>query len=93
VFVMLIISFFGGLSAGVTVCAANDWGAGDRKGFDDTAHTAVLLSALVGLFIMLLGEIIAKPVLMAMDVPEDIRPGAVLYLRLYMPLVRYLSLQ
>lgn len=84
VFVMLIISFFGGLSAGVTVCAATDWGAGDRKGFDDTAHTAVLLSALVGLFIMVLGEIIAAPVLTAMDVPEDIRPGAILYLRLYM---------
>ena len=83
VFVMLIISFFSGLSAGVTVCAATDWGAGDRKGFDDTAHTSILLSALVGLFITVLGEILATPVLTAMDVPLDIRPGAILYLKLY----------
>ena len=83
VFVMLIITFFGGLSAGVTVCAAGDWGAGDRKGFDDTSHTAVVLAAIVGLFVLVLGEIITAPVLTAMNVPEDIRPGAVLYLKIY----------
>ena len=32
-FVMLIICFFGGLSAGVTVCAANDAGQATRKAF------------------------------------------------------------
>ena len=83
VFVMLIVSFFGGLSAGVTVCAAGDWGAGDRKGFDETSHTAVVLAAIVGLFILVLGEIITAPVLTAMDVPVDIRPGAILYLKIY----------
>ena len=82
VFVMLIVSFFGGLSAGVTVCAAGDWGAGDRKGFDETSHTAVVLAAIVGLFILVLGEIITAPVLTAMDVPVDIRPGAILYLKI-----------
>ncbi len=84
VFVMLIISFFGGLSAGVTVCAATDWGAGDRESFDETAHTAILLAFLVGLFILAMGQALTAWVMTAMGVPEDIRPGAILYLRLYL---------
>ena len=84
VFVMLIISFFGGLAAGVTVCAATDWGAGDREGFDKTAHTAILLAFLVGLFILAIGQALTAFVMNAMGVPEDIRPGAILYLRLYL---------
>ena len=84
VFTMLIISFFGGLAAGVTVCAATDWGAGDKQGFDDTAHTAILLAFLVGLFILAVGQALTAWVMAAMGVPEDIRPGAILYLRLYL---------
>ena len=83
VFVMLINCFFGGLAAGVTVCAAGDWGAGDREGFDDTTHTAVLLATIIGFFVLVLGEVLAAPVLNAMGVPEDIRPGAILYLKIF----------
>ena len=84
VFVMLNIAFFGGLATGVTVCAANDWGAGDREGYDKTAHTAVLLAFLTGLFVLALAEVLARPVMTAMHVPADIIGGAVLYLRIYM---------
>ena len=80
---MLIICFFGGLAAGVMVCAAQDWGAGDRESFDRTAHTAILLAFLVGLFATVLFEVLTVPVLTAMNVPVDIRPGAILYFRLY----------
>ncbi len=81
---MLIICFFGGLAAGVTVCAATDWGAGDRESFDRTAHTAILLAFLVGLFATVLFQILTVPVMTAMNVPMDIRPGAILYFRLYL---------
>ena len=81
---LLIICFFGGLAAGVTVCAATDWGAGDRESFDRTAHTAILLAFLVGLFATALFQILTVPVMTAMHVPEDIRPGAILYFRLYL---------
>ena len=54
-FVMLIICFFGGLSAGVTVCAANDAGANDPESFRETMHVSLLLAFLIGVFVLFLG--------------------------------------
>ncbi len=82
-FVMLIISFFGGLATGVTVCAANDCGSGNETGFRETMHVSLLLSLLVGVFVLGLGEVLSAPVLRMMHAPEDVLDSAVLYLRLY----------
>ncbi len=83
VFTMIIISLFGGLSAGVTVCASNDCGAGDMESLDETAHTAVVLSFLMGLFVCLLGQLLSRTALEIMKVPEDIFEDALTYLRIY----------
>ena len=82
-FVMLLIGFFGGLATGVMVCASNDVGAGDIKSYRETMHVSLLLALLVGVFVMLLGEFISRPVLRLMHAPEDILDNAVLYLRIY----------
>ena len=82
-FVMLIICFFGGLAAGVTVCAANDAGAGDPVSYRETMHVSLLLAFLIGVFVLVLGEGLAGTVLRVMRAPEDIIGGAALYLRLY----------
>ncbi|MBR4692055.1 MAG: MATE family efflux transporter [Oscillospiraceae bacterium] len=83
-FVMLIICFFGGLAAGVTVCAANDAGANDPESFRETMHVSLLLAFLIGVFILIPGECLAGTVLRTMRAPEDIIGGAALYLRLYL---------
>ena len=83
VFVMLIVAFFGGLAAGVTVCAANDVGAGDAESYGETMHVSLLLAFLVGLFILALGESLAVTVLRLMHSPADIIGGATTYLRIY----------
>lgn len=82
-FVMLIICFFGGLSAGVTVCAANDVGAEDADSYRETMHVSLLLAFLIGIFVLFLGEALAGSVLRLMNAPEDIIGGATTYLRLY----------
>ncbi|MBR2521301.1 MAG: MATE family efflux transporter [Oscillospiraceae bacterium] len=82
-FVMLVISFFGGLAAGVTVCASNDVGAADHESFRETLHVSVLLAVIVGCFVTLLGESIARPVLRMMNAPEDIIDGSTIYLRIF----------
>jgi len=82
-FVMLIICFFGGLAAGVTVCAANDAGANDPESFRETMHVSVLLAFLIGIFVLFLGEAVAVRILRMMRAPEDIIGSAALYLRLY----------
>lgn len=82
-FVMLLIGFFGGLAAGVTVCAANDVGAGDTESFQETMHVSVLLSFLIGIFVLLLGEALSRTVLQLMNAPADIIDSSTTYLRLY----------
>ena len=82
-FVMLIICFFGGLSAGVTVCAANDAGAEDARSFRETMHVSLLLAFLIGVFVLFLGEGLAGTILRRMRAPADIIGGAETYLRLY----------
>ena len=82
-FVMLIICFFGGLAAGVTVCAANDVGAADVESYRETMHVSLLLAFLVGVFVLFLGEGLAGTVLRMMNAPEDIIDSAAAYLRLY----------
>lgn len=82
-FVMLLIGFFRGLATGVTVCAANDIGSGNRAEFRETMHVSLLLALLVGIFAMFLGEILSAPVMRMMNAPADVLGGAVLYLRLY----------
>lgn len=82
-FVMLLISFFGGLSAGVTVCAANDLGAKNEKSFRETMHVSVLLALIIGCVVLVIGELLSRPVLRMMNAPENILDSAVLYLRLY----------
>ena len=82
-FVMLIVCFFGGLSAGVTVCAANDVGAQNAESYRETMHVSLLLAFLIGVFVLFLGEALAGSVLRLMNAPEDIIGGATTYLRLY----------
>ena len=83
VFVMLVVCFFGGLAAGVTVCAANDAGAKDPEGYRETMHVSLLLAFFIGVFVLFLGEALAGSIMDLMHVPEDILGGAVTYLRLY----------
>lgn len=83
VFTMIIISLFSGLSAGVTVCASNDCGADDMISLDETAHTAIVLSALTGIFVMLLGQLLSRSALRLMKVPDDIFGDSLTYLRIY----------
>ncbi len=82
-FVMLIICFFGGLAAGVTVCAANDVGARDAESYRETMHVSLLLALLIGVFVLFLGEGLSGTVLRLMNAPADIIDNATTYLRLY----------
>ncbi len=81
--VMTTVSLFGGLSVGVTVCAANDYGARDEQGYRDTVHTAVPVAFIVGLVVMLLGVIFTRAPLKLISVPADVIDDSELYLRIY----------
>jgi putative MATE family efflux protein len=79
----MIISLAQGLSQGASVMVARHYGAGDKQKLHDTVHTAVLLSAIIGVVLSVVGVIFCPALLRFMGTPEDIMDGAVLYLRIF----------
>ena len=80
---MLIVNVFMGLSLGTNVLVSNYYGAKDRKNMSRTVHTAVLLSTAGGVFLALIGILLAEPLLILMATPENILPKSRLYMWIY----------
>ena len=79
----LLINLFTGLSVGVTVVIAEYIGRDEKEDIHSVVLTAAVIAFASGVLLLVVGIIIAKPVLTAMDVPEDVLPLAVKYLQVY----------
>jgi putative MATE family efflux protein len=79
----MIISFAQGLSQGASVMISRHYGSGDKQRLHETVHTAVLLSAIVGVVLSVVGIVFCPALLRFMGTPADIMDGAVLYLRIF----------
>lgn len=79
----LIITLFNGLASGVSIICANLRGAKEHEKLRDTMHTALVLSALSGAFLLVVGIVFARPLLVLMNVPADMLDLACLYVQLY----------
>ena len=79
----LLITMFIGLSVGASITLAKFYGEGNGRGVSDTAHTAIALSAVCGLFIGVVGYFLAEPLLLLMGVPDDIIQLSTTYMRLF----------
>lgn len=82
--VNLIINLFMGVSLGANVLIAQCIGKGAHKEIQQAVHTSIVMAVLGGLVIGLSGQLFTRPLLSAMDVPEDLFDMAVLYLRIYL---------
>lgn len=80
----LIVNLFIGISLGANVIIANAIGQNDEKTVHKTVHTAVLTSVIAGFIVMLLGEAISHSLLSVLNVPDDVFPFALKYLRIYL---------
>ncbi len=78
----LLINLFIGLSLGATVTVSRYYGNNHSEGMEKSSHTAVTLSFICGLFLALIGNILAKPLLKLTGVPDEIISNSVLYLRI-----------
>lgn len=81
--ISLIINLFIGIAVGSNVVIANYIGQKDEHGVSRSVHTSMLLSLVCGVFLLILGEAVARPVLHMMSAPEDVLDDAVLYLRIF----------
>ena len=78
----MIISLFIGLSVGANVLVARYTGSRNDRAVSDTVHTSVLLSLVGGVLLMIVGVLLARPLLELMGSPEDVIDLAVLYVRI-----------
>lgn len=79
----LFTNLFIGLSVGVNVIAARAHGAGSKKDMQDVVHTAMPVSVISGLLLMVVGIALAPQMLILMKATENQLPLAVQYLRIY----------
>lgn len=82
--ISLIVNLFVGISLGVNVVIANAIGRNYKSCVTKSVHTSVIVSLLAGVFVMILGEIIADSLMSSVKVPEDVFHDALLYLRIYL---------
>ena len=80
----LIVNLFIGIALGTNVVIANAIGHGDKQTVHRAVHTSVLVALIGGGLVTLLGELLAASVLGLLNVPEDVFPLALLYLRIYL---------
>ncbi len=80
----LLVNLFIGIALGANVVIANAIGRKDRKSIQRAVHTSIVVAVLGGALMTVLGELTAEPLLRLLQVPEDVFPLALLYLRIYL---------
>ncbi len=79
----LIVNVVMGLAVGSSVAVAQDYGAGNKDGVQQTIHTSVLLSLVGGLVVGLIGFLFSSTFLEWMGSPPNVLPLSTIYLRIY----------
>lgn len=79
----LLVNLFIGLSVGANVLVARYYGAKAWEEVSQTVHTSILLSVTGGVVLAVIGILLAKPLLLLMDTPENVIGYSVLYMRIY----------
>ena len=82
--ISLIVNLFIGIALGSNVVIAHAVGRGDKADVEKAVHTSVVFAVLGGALVALVGELAAGPLLGMLQVPEDVFPLALLYLRIYL---------
>ena len=80
----LILNLFIGIALGANVVIAHAIGLGDRAAVQKAVHTSILVALLGGAAVAVLGEVAAAPLLGMLNVPDEVLPMALLYLRIYL---------
>lgn len=80
----VILNLFIGISLGTNVVISNAIGRKDKHSVEQAVHTSVLAAFLGGILVTVLGELFIKGILGLLNVPEDVFPYALLYIRIYL---------
>jgi len=78
----LIVNLFIGLATGTSVIMSMFYGSRDYENVEKTVHTAISSSIIFGIFVCILGNVVAEPLLILMGTPPEVLPKASLYIRI-----------
>ena len=81
--ISLLINLFVGLSVGANVVIGNYIGQGKKEKVKEAVHTVMAMAVICGVFLLIIGTVLARPILMAINTPDEVLPLAMLYLRIY----------
>ncbi len=81
--ISLINGFFIGLSSGATVILSQFYGANDRDGIQDTIHTGMALSIVLGVLVTVIGCLGGPYILKLIDTPQSCIKDALVYTQIY----------
>ena len=81
--ISILIGFFVGLSAGAAVIISQLYGADKSHDLNNAVHTAVALSIVGGVAVMIIGFIFSPFALKAINAPADIFDKSLVYIRVY----------
>lgn len=79
----LLINLFMGISMGACAIISNHIGQQDDRSIRRSISTVQLVAVLSGLFLLVLGQVAARPILTWMGTPPEVLDQAVIYLRIY----------
>lgn len=80
----LLLYFFIGIALGSNVVIATAIGRKDEETVHKAVHTSIIMSVAGGLLVTIFGELFIGSLLQVLNVPEDVLPYALLYIRIYL---------
>ena len=79
----LLVCVFVGISSAGGVLVSRKFGAKNESGVSKAVHTSIALSLIGGILLTAAGIAAARPIMEAMDSPENVIDLSVLYMRIY----------
>ena len=80
----LILNFFIGIALGANIVIAHAVGRGDEKTIRRSVSTSVIMALAGGIAIAVAGEFCIEALLRLLNIPEDVFPYALLYIKIYL---------
>ncbi len=78
-----IVALFVGMSIGANVVVARYLGMKDEENAKDAVNTSFSVAIIIGILFCILGEIFVPQITELMDVPDEVKPESIKYLRAY----------
>lgn len=80
----LIVNLFIGIALGANVVIAHAVGERNNEAVQKAVHTSIVVALIGGIIVAVIGELAAAPLLGMLNVPKDVFPLALMYLRIYL---------